>query len=195
MAVAPAVHDQRGEQSEDAARGADRGRAGREVRDQEARRAGEAEDDERARRTVDLDHGGPEVPDPHQVEEDVEQAAVEVDGGEDRPPPALVPRHSARHAELVERAHPGREEREHAAHLEDRLGLEHECGDVEHDAGGADERDQVDPVAEQALELGRPAVESRSPRAAERAAWLAHADELPALRADHRTLRPAQHGA
>src|SRR5436309_6468429 len=191
---APApVDDERGEQAEDASRRPDRGRAASQVREQETHRPGDAEHHERARRAVDFGDGGAEVPDPHQVEEDVQQSAVEIDRGEERPPPALPPRQPAGHSELVEGARPGRENREEAVEAEDLPGLERQRRDVKDHAARDDEGDEIEAPPEPALDGRSVAEEPGPPRPAERAFLLVDADQLPALRADHRALGLPDH--
>src|SRR2546421_386542 len=47
---------------------------------------------------------GAKLTNPEHVEEDVKQATVQVDRGEDRSPPPVTPRNGATHAEIDERA-------------------------------------------------------------------------------------------
>jgi hypothetical protein len=83
-----------------------------EVRDEEPDRAGDHEDDERARRSIRVFDRRSEISNPHHVEEDVEQTTMEEDRGEQRPPPMLAPRDTTGHAELIERTRARRQDRE-----------------------------------------------------------------------------------
>src|SRR5213076_3099054 len=74
----PAVGDDRAEEPEDRARCTDREPYAERVGDDEARDARDREDDDEPRGPVDLD-GGAELADPEDVEQNVEQPAVEVD--------------------------------------------------------------------------------------------------------------------
>src|SRR5467141_2164307 len=75
-----------------------------QVREREPEHARRGVDDDEARAAEELLDRGRELTHPEHVEDDVEQAAVEVDAGEERPPPAGRPRGRARHAEPDEGA-------------------------------------------------------------------------------------------
>ena len=85
-----------------------------DVGEDEARHPARGEDDHEPGGAEELLHRGSELAHPQEVEDDVEQAPVEIDGGEERPPPARPPRRLAGHAERHERAGSGREQVERA---------------------------------------------------------------------------------
>ena len=60
----------------------------KQVRGQEADGARHREDDDQPGRPIELLDGRPQLTDPQHVEQDVQHAAVQVDRGEQRPPPA-----------------------------------------------------------------------------------------------------------
>src|SRR5438132_8242611 len=194
MADPAPIDDQGGQEAEDRARGADGGMPGDRIGDQESDHPRDVEDHERTRRPPVLHHGGAEISDPEHVEEDVEQRAMQVDRGQQRPPPVLRPGQSTRHPELIERARAGRQDVEKAARMENRVGLERQRGDVEHDACADDDAHQIEPPPDETLQPGTVAIEAGIPGAAERALLLADRDELAAARADHRALSLA-HGS
>ena len=83
----------------------------------ESRDPGHGVDDDHAAGAVELGARRPELPHPHHVEQDVQHAAVQPAGAEDRPPPAVLEyRHAAARAEQEQARRARRQEREDAVH-------------------------------------------------------------------------------
>src|SRR5215467_6503282 len=161
-AAASSVPDHGGEETKDGPRGAHRIRRSHQIGDEEAHHSAHCEDDHGARLSVHLLDVGHELAHPEQVEQDMEQAAVEVDGGEHGPPVSLLPRDCARHAERGEGAPARGEDVEDARSPDGGARVEGEGGDVGDHGHHSDQSREVEP-ADQAPDT-RP--ESPQPRIA-----------------------------
>src|SRR5437867_2443148 len=180
------------EQAEDGA-----GRANREgnadhVRDDEPGDARDREDDDEARGPVQLLDGGTELADPEDVEDDVKDAAVQVDRGEEGPPAALGPREAAGHSERVQSPAGGREQIE-APGSEHRERIEDEAPDIQGDADRS-HRVREAPVAEELGERPAEAPHSRVSSPAHQTRRRVGVGESSAGRTEDRTGRLAEHG-
>src|SRR5262245_39487457 len=113
---------------------------------------------------------------------------MQVIGGQQGPPPALLPGHAPGHPQLVEGPRTRREDPESAVPAKDLLRLQRQRRHVEDHAYADQHRDQIEPSPNEALEPGAVAVETRIPRSTEWALRLAHRNELAAVRTDHRAL-------
>ena len=73
----------------------------KERRGDKSNDAGNGKYDDEAKRSKELFNERPELADPHRIKEDVEQAAVQIDGGNGRPPQSVAKNGlTARHAQL-----------------------------------------------------------------------------------------------
>ena len=192
---APAVEEQRSEEAAEGRRGAHRdGRGAAEDRDERAIRAHERRQEEPGSGGGLVDHerpGGAEglarrreqVPQPVHVQPDVEQAAVEPAGAQQRVGLARrEDRQAAGGAELEERVPVGAQEAERAA--EPDVADAERQREEEQDRVGADQR-REHPVAVEAEETGE-AEERRVAAAAVQALAVADAHQLSAAGAEHR---------
>src|SRR4030095_7752745 len=133
-----------------------------------------------------------ELSDPEQVEEDVQQAAVQIDRGEERPPEARGPGDRAGEAEPDERAVAGREHVERVAGPERGAGIQQDRGDVERDAYDGDRPREVEP-AHQPTDPGAEAPEAWAARPAVKAFGGVHPVELAAAVAEARARSLPEH--
>ena len=144
---------------------------------------------ERPRGPVDLGRDGTEVSNPHYIENDVQQSAMQVDSREECPPPAQLPCDTTRHPELVECTATRRQQRHQTSGGGDRFRLQQQGHRVEADTGNHNQRDEVEMAPHETLEHRRPPEQAGPPRATEGTLRLVDPDELVAVRADDRPLR------
>ena len=193
----PAVVYERAEKTEDRRRRAKRVAGAAEQRQrrhvgtgeraqQKSARARHRENNHHAARAVHIGHHGPEVADPHHVEHNVQQAAMQPARAEDRPPSAgEKDRHGAAGAEQDDARGTGHQKRESAAD-DDQIASRHQqLDDVQRAAHPDHELDEPEIVAE-TPEQRRKAPQPRIPAPAVEASVVAHADQRSARRADDR---------
>ena len=180
-----AVVDHGPEEPEDGARGAEGVGDADEIRENEAQGAAHREDHDEARMAEDLLDIGGHLANPEQVEDQMEEAAVQVNGGEDCPPAALAPRLRARHAEMLEGEAARGEEVEGATRAEEAAGVEEERCDVGCHGHDGDEPREVQ-AAHPASEAGGEAPQAGIPPPAVEAGGRVRAVELAAGVAEDR---------
>src|SRR5215813_13932383 len=191
-AAPPAVPHHGGEEAEDGAGCAHRERSAHKAREQEADDPARREDDDGPRTSVDLFDIGNELTHPKQVEEDVQQAAMQVDGREHGPPVSLLPWEGARHAQDIQGLVARGQEVEDAALRKDGARVERERRDVGDDRDDRHEPREIE-APDQAPDALTVAPEPGIPTAAVEAHRRVHAVQLAAGVAGARSGALAEH--
>src|SRR5262249_5751724 len=106
---------------------------------QETDGARDREDHHEPGRAIQLLDGGTELPDPEHVEENVQNAAVKIDAGEDGPPVANAPRSGAGRSQRNQSGVARRERIERIARGEGSPRIEEQAQRVQSDAGDGDD--------------------------------------------------------
>lgn len=176
------VHDERGKKSENRAGRAHCGIAGNEVGEDKTDRPCDRVDDKIARGAKEMPHIRAELPNPHHIEQDVEEATVQVSRGQYAPPRRVAICHAEHDQGALARA-------EHAekptGHRQRGFEIEQQADGVQGNASGGDQGEDVDATAEQPVQRGAESPKIGLIRAAMRAAFLVGVDEIAATRADH----------